>query len=300
MEGTLNETQWETLLSRIENGDCIPFLGAGACADYIPTAAKIAGDWAAECAYPLRNPNDLSQVAQYLAVTGGDYVAVKEKLLRDCIHDHPSPDFEGPCEIHGTLARLPIPLYVTTNYDDSMYDALEHFRGRAPRRRVCPWYLRPRDRPAVIEDAEATPDDPIVYHLHGWRGDPGSLVLTEDDYLEFLVQVSEEPTPIHPQVQDALGRKSLLFIGYSLTDWNVRVLFRGLRQASRCTSQRSSITVQLRPTGPDDSAETRQRVEEYLVAYFDQMNVHVCWQRANDFAEALLTRWKERSDGVPD
>ena len=35
-----------------------------------------------------------------------------------------------------------------------------------------------------------TPANPLVYHLHGHLEMPQSLVLTEDDYLEFLVRIS--------------------------------------------------------------------------------------------------------------
>ena len=36
------------------------------------------------------------------------------------------------------------------------------------------------------------PMKPVVFHLHGWLGIPESLVLTEDDYLDFLVAVSRD------------------------------------------------------------------------------------------------------------
>ena len=49
----------------------------------------------------------------------------------------------------------------------------------------------------VFEDGEARfprnyrpgRDQPLVYHMHGFDEYPASLVLTEDDYLEFLVAI---------------------------------------------------------------------------------------------------------------
>ena len=68
-----------------------------------------------------------------------------------------------------------------------------------------------------------------MYHLHGHHGTPESLVLTEDDYIDFLVRVSREATTCCPTVvQKALRSKMLLFIGFSLADWTFRVIFQGL------------------------------------------------------------------------
>ena len=35
-----------------------------------------------------------------------------------------------------------------------------------------------------------SPQTPVVYHLHGHRSVIDSLVLTEDDYLDYLVNMS--------------------------------------------------------------------------------------------------------------
>ena len=35
-----------------------------------------------------------------------------------------SPDFRAPSEPHAVLADLPLPIYMTTNYDDFMVKAL--------------------------------------------------------------------------------------------------------------------------------------------------------------------------------
>ena len=43
-------------------------------------------------------------------------------------------------------------------------------------------------------------------------------MLTEDDYLDFFVRVSRDPSLNPPRIQRAIGGMSLLFIGYSLND----------------------------------------------------------------------------------
>jgi hypothetical protein len=55
-------------------------------------------------------------------------------------------------------------------------------------------------------------------------------VLTEDDYLDFLVKVSWDNTVIPPRIAEALTDSSLLLLGYHLQDWDFRVMFRGSDQ----------------------------------------------------------------------
>ena len=93
-----------------------------------------------------------------------------------------------------------------------------------------------------------TPASPVVFHLHGRLSVPESLVLTEDDYLDFLVTVSRDQKLLPHQIKRAMAGASLLFIGYRLADWNFRVLHRGLVMAGEPSLRRLSVTVQLRAT----------------------------------------------------
>jgi hypothetical protein len=42
------------------------------------------------------------------------------------------------------------------------------------------------------ENHRPSPTEPLVYHLHGFDQVPPSLVLSEDDYLEFLVAIPRD------------------------------------------------------------------------------------------------------------
>jgi hypothetical protein len=88
------------------------------------------------------------------------------------------------------------------------------------------------------------------------------------------------------QIQRALAGTSLLFVGYKLTDWDFRVLHRGLVMAGEQSLRRLSVTVQLRPT---DAAR------EYLDKYFGSMKVRVYWGTATEFVAELARRWNERA-----
>src|SRR6266511_3188996 len=70
---------WNLLLSRIESGNCTPFLGAGAAAGTLPLGGDIAQRWADEYGYPLPDGGDLARVAQFIAVHD-DPMAPKERV----------------------------------------------------------------------------------------------------------------------------------------------------------------------------------------------------------------------------
>ena len=281
----MDDTQWLTLMERIDRGRCTPFIGAGACAPTLPLASDIAGRWVGDGGYPLGDAHDLARVAQYLAVRH-DAMYPKERVQKELSGLGP-PDFDDPREPHAVLADLPLPLYITTNYDDFMTEALRH-RRREPRQEICKWNRSypVQQEPAPMQDDKSykpTPANPIVFHLHGRLGMPESLVLTEDDYLDFLVTLSERPDTLPHQVRGALSSSSLVFVGYSLADWDFRVLHRGLVVRGDPSLRRVSVTVQLRQT---------HEAEEYLDSYFRRIDVSVYWGDANTFAAELRERWE--------
>ena len=44
----------------------------------------------------------------------------------------------------------------------------------------------------IKPDYKPSQDKPLVYHLHGELNNPQSMVLTETDYLDFLINLSKE------------------------------------------------------------------------------------------------------------
>lgn len=185
---TLSEEDWDSILKRIAKGNCTPFLGAGASSQRIGVATDIAAHWADKYEYPLPDKNDLMRVAQFRAVTG-DPVEPKEDMADLCRKAKP-PDFSDVHEIHRVLADLPLKTYLTTNYDDFMFQALTAVRKK-PRQEICRWNRHIQEQYNSIFDVEPlyAPDqsNPLVFHLHGCAYEPHSMVLTEDDYVDFLL-----------------------------------------------------------------------------------------------------------------
>lgn len=301
MPNTLDDHYWRTLLKRIRKGSVTPFLGAGASASTLPLGSHIARTWSKDYKYPLGDTSNLPSVAQYLAVKH-DAMFPKEELIDTWFTPLKTPDFEATNEPHALIARLPLPVFITTNYDDFMLQALRR-AGKEPTYELCQWnkYLREKYRDAPSANGTGPKaEKPLVYHLHGHYQDMNSLVLTEDDYLDFLVQISADPTLISDQIQKAMSNTTLLFVGYSLQDWNFRVLFRSFVTSRERGMRRDSIAVQLPPSKPDDDDNPdTPSVEDsltYMNDYFGNMDVRVYWGSASDFAAELLSRYEAMSD----
>jgi SIR2-like domain len=100
-------------------------------------------------------------------------------------------------------------------------------------------------------DLTAT-DDLIVYKIHGTfggtKGDATRLVVTEEDYIEFLTFVGPKGEGIPRAITGRLTVSSLLFLGYSLEDWNFRALFKGLIEKLSKHDKRKSFAIQKGPS----------------------------------------------------
>ena len=112
----LSEDDWQTLLTRIKGGKCTPFLGAAVNHGILPLGGEIAGEWADANGYPLDSRTDLAKVSQFLAIKS-DAARPKEMMLEKLDRSQKPFNFNDEDEPLNVLARLPIPVYLTTNYD---------------------------------------------------------------------------------------------------------------------------------------------------------------------------------------
>ncbi|MBB4018376.1 hypothetical protein GGR16_003423 [Chelatococcus caeni] len=116
--------------------------------------------------------------------------------------------------LHRVLVELDFPIIYTTNYDRNLEVAYEA-HGRP--------YVKIANARDVSTAANAATQ---IVKYHGDFDDDASLVLTETDYYERL----SFDSPLDVKFRsDALGR-TVLFIGYSLTDMNIRLLLHRLWQ----------------------------------------------------------------------
>lgn len=210
--GELDEDERAILLRRIKNGRCTPFLGPENGFDPIEPASKIAMRWAEEHHYPLADEANLPRVAQFRATVLGDRDAVHEKLA-ELLNGQKAPDFNDPDEPHRVLASLPLPIYINTHYRTFIYRALKATRVKDPRWDRCRW--REGDEsgdPSVFEGYKPSVANPLVYYLFGHVDDPSSVVVTEDDHLDFLIRTSQDEKLIPSVIQRTFTNYTLLFL----------------------------------------------------------------------------------------
>ncbi len=156
------------------------------------------------------------------------------------------------------LAGFDIPIYVTTSYHCFLEQALVE-AGKSPRMGICCWWstnpdLVPPVPDPFADDYEPSILEPLVYHLHGLDSCPESLVLSEDDYLSFLVNISQDKKMIHSRMRHALSDSSLMVLGYDLADWDFRSLLYGLIKRRPPHPRNQSVCdLQLQPS-PEDLA----------------------------------------------
>jgi hypothetical protein len=303
----LSEKHWTTLLDKIKTGSCTPFIGAGASLPLLPLAKDLAEKLLCEeeertkKKYPLKDRTDLARVTQYLAVTHEDGLWVKSKIA-ELIKDAQKPDFRREGEPHALLADLGLPVYLTTNYDDFLVAAFNS-RHRPFQREFCRWNRKLLEEYPSEFDAgfEPTPATPVVFHLHGHAELPETMVASEDDYLDFLVNISkdlagspaghQQRAMLPARIRRAITSTTLLFVGYGLADINFRVILRGLVGSLERSGRQIHITVQF-DEGKEDAAEVRNYMEQYFSWTLD---LKVFWGSSGDFAKELRQRWAEHA-----
>jgi hypothetical protein len=323
-----NET-WMKLREPILRGGCTPILGPGITESLLGTHRDIARNWADHYGFPMA-PHDsevLPLVAQYLAVDRGSRFP-RERLLefllaaagRDdrafsddvlgaplehlvaCVEKHLAASgaerrARDPAEPHAVLARLPFPIYITTNPDNLMADALVA-EGKDPQVEICRWHDRPGMRwPASIfrgkqgRSYNPSKERPLVYHLFGrldssYANSVDSLVITEDDYFDYLIGTSKGDA-IPSVVDSAMVNRPLLFLGFRLDDWNFRVLFRSIQslQGSALLNNYIHVAVQIDPE--EGRILEPEGAKEYLEKFSPNTQINIFWGSAEDFVREL-------------
>jgi hypothetical protein len=209
--------------------------------------------------------SDLARVSSYLFCQGGR--ASLRYLLRKALG--PLNGVSRRCEpggIHRFIAaESKIQLVITTNYDTLIEDAFNDI-GRPYDLLVYPAELPAYGNAAMLlrwQSDHAEQLDPnslrsvdrgsgggldfsrtIIFKMHGslWRSSDGdAFVITEEDYLRFLSRMigrSAIPAPL----MDYLSLKSLLFLGYGLRDWNLRLLLQTLNKPDKAWAIQRQVT----------------------------------------------------------
>ncbi len=288
----LTDQEWGVLVDLIRAKECTPFLGAGIAVPTLPTGAELARALA-DAEYPFKDSDNLPRVSQYLAITTNENRAPKMKV-RDRIDAAIASGVavDDLADPHAILASLDLPIYITTNYDDLLFRALDRRHPGRVSREVARWNREVEHRAGAFTARSPTGDNPLVFHLHGHTGMLASMVLTEDDYVEFVTAVARtRDSVVPPIVQEALSWSSLLFVGYGLNDWNFHVLLRLLMKDLAGGQKRLNVSVQMPPNEGLIVPQRRTQAEAFIAAYLDATQVQIHWGDARSFLHDLHEKY---------
>jgi hypothetical protein len=249
-EATLAEHA-RRVLKAMREGWVVPLLGAGVnlCGrpagvmwqphERLPSGGELAEYLAGIFDYPADEARDLVRVSEFAYVMNGSG-PLYEHLHELFDHDYPI----GP--LHRFLATLPgrtgrTQLIVTTNYDD----ALERAFAEAGEQFDVVSYIADGDNRGKFvhhgadgsatlvevpnEYADVTPEKrTVILKIHGavdrgLEGEWDSFVITEDHYIDYLTK-TDLPSLVPVNLAHTLRRSHFLFLGYSMRDWNLRVI----------------------------------------------------------------------------
>jgi hypothetical protein len=269
-ELTARRATCKRLIHLMANRVLIPFLGAGVNltnrpeeavyvpeGPYLPNGGELSESIARECDYPWEDQS-LLRVSWYASYAmQDDAVLYGKDLLYQHLHRIFSREDYELTDVHTFFARLPKRLrnkgypnrnqiIVTTNYDELLerafdaegepYDVIsyvEHRGGEIPGFRLT---SHEGESKSVYtnDDVTPSPDRTLILKIHGavdrkfWRR--SSFVITEDDYIDYVAL--RIPDQIPATLLDEILSRRFLFLGYSLSDWNLRVLLRSIRARS--------------------------------------------------------------------
>ena len=209
---------WETLVWSIQRGSCVLLLGPEIGSEAGTSSDALAAHLAAELGEPGPHPGELPMVAQRYASKEGN-----NDLQREVVRFHATR--QGVSPVHDALAALPFCSVISSCHDSLLVKALEA-HGKKP---VVGRYHFRGDNEDLLPSG--TVANPLVYYLHGHVSDPESLVLTENDLLDFLVAVVSKNPPLPSSVRSELQRKgkSFLFLGFGVKHWHLRILLHVLK-----------------------------------------------------------------------
>lgn len=199
------------LLDSAKNGNLIPFIGAGFSKVFnLPTWSELIADVSNQIGYDpevAQLYGDFLQLAEFLSIKQNGLSRFKSEL----IHHFNSPTINiSDSEAHSLLTKMKLSKIYTTNWDNLLERTFEH-------------HGIPYNKLVTIEDfQESNSDNTSIVKFHGdLTSSDESLVFTESSYFERLS--FESPLDISLR-SDMIGN-TLLFLGYSLSDWNIRYMW---------------------------------------------------------------------------
>lgn len=210
-------TEYEEIRDKLRNDNIILFIGAGLPAALgLPTWGKLIDEIAEMLGYDpdvFKCSGDYLSLAEFFQlVKENDWKQELKKWMNKSFTV--SDDKVSDAPAYQALAKLNAKLIYTTNYDHSIETALR-LQGKTYKRIV-----NTDDLVNISADAVQ------VVKFHGDMDKMDSIVLSESNYFDRL----DFSSPLDIRLRSDMLGKSILFIGYSLSDINMRFLLYKLDQ----------------------------------------------------------------------
>lgn len=229
----------------LHRGDAGAFVGAG--------LSRPAGfvDWRGllrECAIELGL--DIDQEHDLVAVA--QYYLNRRSRDRSRLNQIVKEEFERPVVAtanHDLLARLPLPVMWTTNFDTAIETA-----ARSAGKTVD---VKRRDSDLAV----STPGRELVlYKMHGDVASPHEVILCKEDYERY----ARQHEPFQAALEADLLQRTFLFLGFSFSDPNLDYMLGHLRSLLG-DSKREHYAVMRRLQRSDFSGSDADRKYAYEV-----------------------------------
>jgi len=288
---------YEIIWAAWKRGEVVPFLGAGASIvnrplgatfnprdpKFLPSGWDLSSYLAAASSFPAKEEwekGDLAKVCSYFVDQGG------RKDLRYRLRALLNRQYQ-PGPLHHFIAGVPCPqVIVVTNYDTLLeqafleagkpYDLVVYQADRLDIANSLLWWPHGATEPKEVEaklldiDLDHTT---VIYKMHGTVSPQSekwdNFVITEEDYVEFLSRMTRSaavPAIFFRHFQE----RRFLFLGYSLRDWNLRVVLNSLRRRSTSPeNEDKSWSVQLKPSALEEKLWNKKNVNIYNIALDD-------------------------------
>ncbi len=285
----LNEKDWQRLVRTIERGQCVLMLGADIASYMDNTKPPLTTLFARTLAEQLDgkatvcDSDDLPQVAQtYIANRIGD-----RNDLEIEVESFYEAYRQDTTELHQCLAQLPFSYCISITPDEFMRNAFLN-QGKAP---TEAFYHFRQTQPLTVTPSQQSP---LIYQLYGSLSDSRSLVLTETDLLDFLVNIIAGSPELPPQLSTLLcdNNTSFLFIGFGFHRWYLRILLHVFRKQLNNNP--------LKSVALENTHFFSDPVHEQTVLFYDHTHAieikHCSW---NELAENLLRRYQDKTNAKP-
>jgi hypothetical protein len=157
------------------------------------------------------------------------------------------------------------------------------------------WYDFKGKTPGLVQ--MGTVEKPLVFYLYGAVNEPKSLMLTENDLLDFLAALISEKPPLPDNIRSELkdANKSFLFMGFGFRHWYLRILLHVLQKGRKKGSDYSDYSFALEVSLPENTSELQR-----TVFFFEKSDyrIHIIKEDFIGFAEQLRERFGQDSPGI--